>query len=54
MPKREAVWKKMATEWKPDNMESMVDEIGLDGLEEKIQGMLKSQLKRKVLVNLQD
>jgi len=53
MSKRQAVWKKMAAEWKPDNMESMVDEIGLDGLEEKIQGMLKAQLKRKVLVNLQ-
>jgi len=44
----------MATEWKIDMLEEMVDEVGLDGLEEKIQGMLKGQLKRKVLVNLQD
>jgi hypothetical protein len=32
----------------------MVDEIGLDGLEEKIDAMLKARLKRKVLVNLRD
>lgn len=54
MPKRVSVWQRMATELKPDNLEEMVDEVGLDGLEEKINGMLKAQLKRKVLVNLQD
>ncbi|PLX85768.1 MAG: oxidoreductase [Desulfuromonas sp.] len=54
MDKRLAVWQRMSSEWKLDTMNEMVDEIGLDGLEEKIQGMLKAQLKRKVLVNLQD
>lgn len=52
MEKRIPVWQKMATELKPNNLEAMVDEIGLDGLEEKIQTMLKGGLKRRVLVNL--
>ena len=54
MEKRVAVWQKLAGAWKPDSLPAMVEEIGLDGLEEKIQAMLKAQLKRKVLVNLQD
>ena len=54
MDKRLAVWQRMASEWKIDTLEEMVDEVGLEGLEEKVQGMLKGQLKRKVLVNLQD
>ena len=54
MDKRVAVWRKMAGEWKLDNLAGMVDEIGLDQLEEKIQGMLGAQLKRKVLVTLKD
>ncbi|MDT8421783.1 MAG: YhdH/YhfP family quinone oxidoreductase [Desulfuromonadales bacterium] len=53
MDKRVSVWQRMASELKLDDMEAMVDEVGLEGLEEKIQGMLKAQLKRKVLVNLQ-
>jgi putative YhdH/YhfP family quinone oxidoreductase len=53
MEKRIAVWQKLAGEWKPDNLTAMVEEVGLDALEEKIQAMLKAQLKRKVLVNLQ-
>ncbi len=52
MEKRVAVWQRLAGEWKPDNLTAMVEEVGLDALEEKIQAMLKAQLKRKVLVNL--
>lgn len=48
------VWQKLATEWKLDNLESMVDEVTLEGLEEKIQGMLKGGLPRRALVNLLD
>lgn len=54
MELRLKVWQKLAGEWKPDNLESMVDEITLDGLEEKIQAMLKGGLKRRALVNLLD
>ncbi len=46
------VWQKLAQEWKLDNLESMVDEVGLEGLEEKIQKMLKGDLKRRALVNV--
>ena len=41
-------------DWKPDNLESMVDEITLAGVEEKVQEMLKGGLKRRALVNLLD
>ena len=54
MDKRVAVWKKLSGEWKPESLAGMVEEVGLEGLEKKIQGMLKAQLKRKVLVNLQE
>jgi len=54
MEKRIAVWQKLAGEWKPDNLAAMVEEAGLEALEEKIKAMLKAQLQRKVLVNLQD
>ena len=54
MDKRLSVWQRLADQLKPAGLADMVDEVGLDGLEEKIQGMLKAQLKRKVLLNLQD
>lgn len=46
------VWQKLARDWKPAQLEAMVDEVGLEGLEVKIQGMLAGGLKRRVLVNL--
>jgi putative YhdH/YhfP family quinone oxidoreductase len=52
MAPRLKVWEKMATEWKLDDLDSMVDEVTLGGLEEKIQSMLKGELKRRALVNL--
>ncbi len=54
MEPRLKVWQKMANEWKTDNLDSMVDEVTLDGLEEKIQSILKGGLKRRTLVNLLD
>lgn len=54
MASRLKVWQKLASDWKPGNLESMVDEVTLDSLEEKIQGMLKGGLKRRALVNLLD
>lgn len=54
MEPRLKVWQKMATEWKLDHLESMVDEVTLDRLEEKIQAILKGGLKRRTLVNLLD
>ena len=52
MERRTRAWQKLATEWKLDNLAGMVDEVTLDGLEEKIQTMLKGGLKRRALVNL--
>ncbi|MDO9079268.1 MAG: hypothetical protein Q7U44_00595 [Desulfuromonadales bacterium] len=49
---RTAVWNNLATKWKLTVLESMVEEVGLDGLEEKIQSMLKGELKRRILVRL--
>jgi putative YhdH/YhfP family quinone oxidoreductase len=54
MASRIKVWQKLATDWKLDNLESMVDEITLTGVEEKVQAMLKGGLKRRALVNLLD
>jgi putative YhdH/YhfP family quinone oxidoreductase len=54
MASRLKVWQKLSSDWKPGNLESMVDEVTLDSLEEKIQGMLKGGLKRRALVNLLD
>jgi putative YhdH/YhfP family quinone oxidoreductase len=52
MAARIKVWEKLAGDWKLDNLEAMVDEVKLDGLEDKIQAMLKGGLKRRALVNL--
>lgn len=53
MAPRRRAWQQMAGPWKPVQLEQMVDEVGLGGLEEKIQLMLKGNLKRRTLVNLQ-
>jgi len=54
MELRRKVWQKLAGEWKLDQLVAMVDEVTLDGLEEKIQAMLKGGLRRRALVNLLD
>ncbi|MDX2494320.1 MAG: YhdH/YhfP family quinone oxidoreductase [Desulfuromusa sp.] len=54
MDRRTQVWQRLANEWKLDNLAAMVDETTLDGLEEKVQLMLKGGLKRRGLVNLLD
>ncbi|MCK5913924.1 MAG: YhdH/YhfP family quinone oxidoreductase, partial [Desulfuromusa sp.] len=41
MERRTLVWQRMANELKLDSLTKMVDEITLDGLEEKVQSMLK-------------
>lgn len=52
MNRRTEVWNKLATKWKLADLESMVEEIELDGLEEKIQLILKGGLKRRILIRL--
>lgn len=52
MPRRVEVWSKLASDWKVEQLETMIDEATLDELEDKIQRMLKGELKRRVIVNL--
>ncbi len=53
MEKRTAAWKMLAGQWHIDHLDDMVDEVGLNGLEVKIQQILKGKLTRRVLLNLQ-
>ena len=48
---RLAVWNKLAGEWKID-LEALVTEVALEGLEEPIQTILKGGLRGRVLVKL--
>lgn len=52
MEKRKAAWIMLAGQWHIDQLATMVDEVGLDGLEEKTQLILAGKLARRVLVNL--
>jgi putative YhdH/YhfP family quinone oxidoreductase len=54
MVQRSEVWNSLATKWKITGLESMVEEVGLDGLEEKISSMLNGELKRRIVVRLAD
>lgn len=46
------VWKKLAGEWKPEQLQEMVTEVHLEGLEEKIQTMLRGGSRGRVVVKL--
>ena len=46
------VWKKLAGEWKPEQLQDMVTEVHLEGLEEKIQAMLRGGSHGRVVVKL--
>ncbi|MGQ1891496.1 YhdH/YhfP family quinone oxidoreductase [Thermophagus sp. OGC60D27] len=49
---REKVWNKLSGEWKPDHLEEMATEISLDELNQKIDLMLKGQLKGRTVLKL--
>ncbi|MDO3376880.1 YhdH/YhfP family quinone oxidoreductase [Geoalkalibacter halelectricus] len=51
---RLAVWEKLAGLWKPEHLEETVTECGLEGLEEKIQQILKGAVRGRTLVRLLD
>lgn len=46
------VWDKLAGPWKPAHLDEIVTEVGLEGVEEKIQAMLKGGLRGRVVVKL--
>jgi putative YhdH/YhfP family quinone oxidoreductase len=52
MELRRQTWNKLAGPWKPKELERTVTEIGLEGLEEQIQAMLKGQSRGRILVGL--
>lgn len=53
MDTRRKVWSKLAGEWKIDALDGIATEVGLGGLDERIELILKGSLKGRVVVNLQ-
>ena len=47
---RRQVWKRLAGEWKPERLLEMVTEVPLEGLEEKIQAMLRGGSRGRVVL----
>ncbi len=52
MDLRSSIWKKLASDWKFNYLDSIYDEIFLDQLNDKITLILKGELKGRTLVNL--
>jgi len=52
MTKRLLIWKKLANEWKPSQLDYLAKEIGLEQLSNEIATILKGGQKGKVLINL--
>ena len=54
MPLREALWKKLASEWRPKELDSLRTQIvGLDGLEAAFQALLGRNIIGRVVVDCQ-
>ena len=49
---RKVVWDNFASNWKVDYPEDLVEEVGLDGLSDKIASILKGQIAGRVIVKL--
>ncbi|MGL4653427.1 YhdH/YhfP family quinone oxidoreductase [Cetobacterium sp.] len=49
---REILWNKLSTDWKIDDLDKLSTEITLDGLNDKIELILKGQNKGRVVVKL--
>jgi putative YhdH/YhfP family quinone oxidoreductase len=52
MAPRLQVWAKLAGAWKPAQLEKAATEVSLDTLEEKIHGILKGEVRGRVVVRL--
>jgi acrylyl-CoA reductase (NADPH) len=52
MDLRLKLWDLLAGEWKPDNLALNVEEVGLEGLEEKISEILMGRITGRTLVNV--
>lgn len=49
---RTKVWEKLAGHWKPQQLDEMVTEIDLNGVEEKVQGILKGQIRGRIIIRM--
>lgn len=52
LAKRLPVWQKLANEWKPDVLDSLVQEIDLEQLPQYIEQIFKGQMQGRVVVKL--
>ncbi len=50
MALRKKVWQLLANEWKPVHLDKMVQEIGLNELADKLEGLLKGQAKGRYVL----
>jgi acrylyl-CoA reductase (NADPH) len=49
---RKRVWQKLATKWKPTQLNNLCREVGLDELDREIECILKGGQKGRVIVGL--
>lgn len=49
---REQVWKKLATDWKPESLETLCREVGLNDLEQEIALILRGGQLGRIIVNM--
>jgi putative YhdH/YhfP family quinone oxidoreductase len=49
---RREIWRKLAGDWRPANLDEMATEIGMDGLDEAVGRILKGGVRGRVLVNI--
>ena len=52
MDLRTQIWQKLAGEWKLDNLNDISQEIGMDGLNERIDLMLAGKSKGRTVVSI--
>lgn len=52
LPKREALWNKLAGAWKLPDLESLATTVSLDGLKDRMQAILAGQIAGRVVVQL--
>ena len=54
MPARRKTWQRLAGEWKIPRMETVVEEIALEDLDQRIEKMLNHERQGRTVVNLKD
>lgn len=52
MKLRLKLWDLLSSEWKPDNLGLNVEEVSLEGLDEKIDKILEGKIVGRILVNV--